>query len=121
MIPQAAIHSWRSMAPWAMDVQVEQDLVLSRILVEMFQDEALAEQLAFRGGTALHKLFLAPAARYSEDIDLGRFLRCYYHLNGSLFSGRTGSIFDDRNHPYCFPAIGTAAQFDVIVAGYEDT
>ena len=26
--------------------------------------------LAFRGGTALHKLHLAPAARYSEDIDL---------------------------------------------------
>lgn len=70
MIPQAAIHAWRSSAPWAMDVQVEQDLVLSRILVEMFQDEALAKQVSFRGGTALHKLFLAPAARYSEDIDL---------------------------------------------------
>ena len=70
MIPQAAIHAWRSVAPWATDIQVEQDLVLSRILVEMFQDGNLAEHLAFRGGTALHKLFLAPAARYSEDIDL---------------------------------------------------
>ncbi len=30
----------------------------------------LKEQLAFRGGTALHKLFLKPATRYSEDIDL---------------------------------------------------
>lgn len=28
------------------------------------------ENLAFRGGTALHKLFLHPAPRYSEDIDL---------------------------------------------------
>lgn len=55
---------------WATDIQVEQDLLLSRILVEMFQDGDLAEHLAFRGGTALHKLFLAPAARYSEDIDL---------------------------------------------------
>lgn len=27
-------------------------------------------QLAFRGGTALHKLYLSPQARYSEDIDL---------------------------------------------------
>ena len=26
--------------------------------------------LAFRGGTALYKLYLTPAARYSEDIDL---------------------------------------------------
>jgi len=30
----------------------------------------LARSLAFRGGTALHKLFLNPPSRYSEDIDL---------------------------------------------------
>jgi len=30
----------------------------------------LQERLAFRGGTALHKLFLKPQVRYSEDIDL---------------------------------------------------
>jgi predicted nucleotidyltransferase component of viral defense system len=30
----------------------------------------IRENLAFRGGTALHKLFLKPQARYSEDIDL---------------------------------------------------
>ena len=30
----------------------------------------LASQLAFRGGTALHKLYLQPQPRYSEDIDL---------------------------------------------------
>lgn len=30
----------------------------------------MAENLAFRGGTALHKLFLKPPSRYSEDIDL---------------------------------------------------
>ena len=33
-------------------------------------DGALARSLAFRGGTALYKLYLTPAARYSEDIDL---------------------------------------------------
>ncbi len=70
MIPQAAINAWRSVAPWATDAQVEQDLLLSRVLVELFQDGSLAQYLAFRGGTALHKLYLAPAARYSEDIDL---------------------------------------------------
>ncbi len=26
--------------------------------------------MAFRGGTALYKLYLTPSARYSEDIDL---------------------------------------------------
>jgi predicted nucleotidyltransferase component of viral defense system len=30
----------------------------------------LSEHLAFRGGTALHKLYLTSHARYSEDIDL---------------------------------------------------
>jgi len=39
-------------------------------LVEIFSDPFLNENLAFRGGTALHKLFLKPQARYSEDIDL---------------------------------------------------
>jgi predicted nucleotidyltransferase component of viral defense system len=40
------------------------------VLVSMFQDAVISEQLAFRGGTALHKLYLNPARRYSEDIDL---------------------------------------------------
>ena len=57
-------------APWQQDAQVEQDLVISRALVEMFRVEDLAQALAFRGGTALYKLHLRPAARYSEDIDL---------------------------------------------------
>lgn len=30
----------------------------------------MADNLAFRGGTALHKLYLSPQPRYSEDIDL---------------------------------------------------
>jgi predicted nucleotidyltransferase component of viral defense system len=49
---------------------VEQDLVLSRALVEMFNHQVVAEQAVFRGGTALHKLYLGSAGRYSEDIDL---------------------------------------------------
>lgn len=39
-------------------------------MVAIFSDEFLASQLAFRGGTALHKLYLSPKSRYSEDIDL---------------------------------------------------
>lgn len=49
---------------------VEQDLIISRALVAIFSDDFLASQLAFRGGTALHKLYLSPQPRYSEDIDL---------------------------------------------------
>ena len=70
MIPQADIVAWRQAAPWAEDAMVEQDLALSRVLVEIFSHEKLAEGLAMRGGTALHKLVLLPASRYSEDIDL---------------------------------------------------
>lgn len=36
----------------------------------MFQRPEIAESLAFRGGTAIYKLFLRPGYRYSEDIDL---------------------------------------------------
>lgn len=39
-------------------------------MTDIFSDEFLASELAFRGGTALHKLYLAPQPRYSEDIDL---------------------------------------------------
>lgn len=70
MIPQAHITAWRAAAPWGDDAQVEQDLVLSRAVVEIFAEPALAEALALRGGTALNKLFIQPPSRYSEDIDL---------------------------------------------------
>ncbi|MDE0452509.1 MAG: nucleotidyl transferase AbiEii/AbiGii toxin family protein [Gammaproteobacteria bacterium] len=70
MIPRDYVTAWRATAPWVEDAQVEQDLVISRALVEMFSHPLLARCLSFRGGTALYKLYLTPAARYSEDIDL---------------------------------------------------
>ncbi len=70
MIPQANITAWRSVAPWPDDAQVEQDLVLTRAVVELFTDQGLASTFALRGGTALNKLYVQPPSRYSEDIDL---------------------------------------------------
>lgn len=70
MIPRRYIEEWREFAPWPENGQVEQDLIIERAIVELFADPFLNENLAFRGGTALHKLFLKPQARYSEDIDL---------------------------------------------------
>lgn len=49
---------------------MEQDLVICRALIDLFSDELLAREVAFRGGTALHKLHFNPPGRYSEDIDL---------------------------------------------------
>lgn len=70
MVPAAYITEWRSNAPWPSNEQVEQDLIISRCLVELFSDPLCAGTMAFRGGTALHKLFLPSPMRYSEDIDL---------------------------------------------------
>ncbi len=70
MIPQRYIEQWRAVAPWPLDAQVEQDLVIARAIVAIYSDDLLRESLAFRGGTALHKLYLTPQIRYSEDIDL---------------------------------------------------
>ena len=69
MIPLDYITQWRSHAPWQQISQVEQDLIICRALVDLYSHPVVAENLVFRGGTALFKLHLPPA-RYSEDIDL---------------------------------------------------
>ena len=70
MIPKRYIEEWKEFAPWSNDAQIEQDLIIERAVVEIFNDDFLKENLAFRGGTALHKIHLKPQVRYSEDIDL---------------------------------------------------
>ena len=70
MIPVPFITEWSETAPWVANSFVEQDLIITRALTDIFSDEFLAKELAFRGGTALHKLYLSPQPRYSEDIDL---------------------------------------------------
>jgi predicted nucleotidyltransferase component of viral defense system len=70
MIPQSDIIEWSNTVAWRTNEQIEQDLVICRALVQIFNDDYLAGHLAFRGGTALHKLYLQPQPRYSEDIDL---------------------------------------------------
>jgi len=70
MIPLRYITEWRNKVPWQDDAMIEQDLIISRALSEIFNNTQLRNVLAFRGGTALHKLYFNPAGRYSEDIDL---------------------------------------------------
>lgn len=72
MIPAQNIVAWGNVVPWADQRQVEQDLIISRALVEIFSDDMLREALRFRGGTALNKLHFPEPLRYSEDIDLVR-------------------------------------------------
>jgi len=71
VIPRAHIAQWRSLGhTWQSDAMVEQDLMISTIIVSLFSDRELRGSFLFRGGTALHKLFLDRPHRYSEDIDL---------------------------------------------------
>ena len=70
MIAAQELVTWRAYAPWSSDVMVEQDYLLCSAVAAIFEDPFLSGQLAMRGGTVLHKGHLAPASRYSEDIDL---------------------------------------------------
>ncbi len=72
MIPAQNIVAWGNVVPWADQRQVEQDLIISRALVEIFSNDMLRDALRFRGGTALNKLHFPEPLRYSEDIDLVR-------------------------------------------------
>jgi predicted nucleotidyltransferase component of viral defense system len=68
LIPTSYIQEWSAKAPWPTSQQVEQDLIISRALCDLFNAPALAGKIAFRGGTAIHKLLFKLPLRYSEDI-----------------------------------------------------
>ena len=72
MITQADIAHWQRRVPWPALEQVEQDLVLSRLIIEIANHPLLGSELVFRGGTCLHKLWFDRPRRYSEDLDYVR-------------------------------------------------
>ena len=106
MIPDTYITEWQNSSPWKTRAMVEQDLLLSRILVELCSDDFIASRLVFRGGTALHKLVLDRPLRYSEDID-------FVHITADEF--RT-NLDAKLNHPGfqddCTPLLRPGVTFD---------
>lgn len=72
MIPANAVTAWGVDHPWPTAEQVEQDLLLSRAICAIADDDYLGHELVFRGGTALHKLHFDRPWRYSEDLDYAR-------------------------------------------------
>ena len=88
--------------PWPRQRQVEQDLLLCLAMAALFNDAFLRSQIAMRGGTLLHKVHLAPAARYSEDIDLvvygdrpeAHIAKAIQRVLKDVFGKPTGSIWD---------------------------
>jgi len=69
MIPNIFIQNWSNHVKWQTPAQIEQDLIITRALIDLYNHTHIKEALVFRGGTALNKLFINPPARYSEDID----------------------------------------------------
>lgn len=59
MIPQSFIDAWRESAPWSSDLQVEQDLVVSRAVAELFADDDL------HANTCQKKLFIVSPNTWS--------------------------------------------------------
>lgn len=82
MIPKAAITAWAVSRPWPSPQAIEQDLLLARMIVEIYNDPLLADELVFRGGTCIHQVMLATPLRYSEDLD---FVRSTNSAIGPLF------------------------------------
>jgi predicted nucleotidyltransferase component of viral defense system len=72
MIPYDTVTAWGVSHPWSSREQVEQDLLLSKAICDIFNNDKLASELILRGGTALNKLILDKAHRYSEDLDFVR-------------------------------------------------
>jgi predicted nucleotidyltransferase component of viral defense system len=72
VIPAAAITAWGVDRPWPSRQQIEQDLLLARLIVEIYRHPYLSDELVFRGGTCLHQLRLSRPWRYSEDLDFVR-------------------------------------------------
>jgi predicted nucleotidyltransferase component of viral defense system len=72
MIPYNDITAWGVSHPWPTREQIEQDLLLSKALCDIYANKILADELIFRGGTALHKVILPQPYRYSEDLDFVR-------------------------------------------------
>ena len=63
MIDFVNLEKHREYAPWKTFGMVEQDLILSKAIICLFNNDIVQNALLFRGGTALNKLFLKPPAR----------------------------------------------------------
>lgn len=74
MIPQEALSHWDDVVPWDDNRLVEQDLALTRLILDIANHPILLNKLSLKGGTCLHKLWLPEPWRYSEDLDYNRIV-----------------------------------------------
>lgn len=69
MIPKINIGQWNNKIAWGNPNQIEHDLILCKALCCIYNHPQINNNLLFRGGTALHKIFFSQAGRFSEDLD----------------------------------------------------
>jgi predicted nucleotidyltransferase component of viral defense system len=93
MIPQTAITAWRKIANWGSSDQVEHDLVLSRAICELYTHPVICEQLVFRGGTALHKLFFEHYM-HKDNATISRL-----DFENNLFNKKSDIVFNRDIQP----------------------
>lgn len=94
MIPMRFINAWRDSAPWQSTDYVEQDLVISRALIEMFNVPNICSSLVFRGGTALNKYM------ESEDRSVSRA-----EFEKNLYEKQNDTFFTNDMKPLLSPLI----------------
>jgi len=82
VIPAASITAWGTTRPWPSRAAIEQDLLLARTIVAIYEHPDLRDELVFRGGTCLHQVHLEAPRRYSEDLD---FVRSTHSGIGPVF------------------------------------
>ncbi|MEG9862696.1 MAG: nucleotidyl transferase AbiEii/AbiGii toxin family protein [Parvularculales bacterium] len=70
MIRPEQIEEWAEKTPWTDPRQVEQDMVVSRAVADIFSHPEIQDRIYFIGGTALNKIHMDKPSRFSEDIDL---------------------------------------------------
>jgi predicted nucleotidyltransferase component of viral defense system len=106
MIPAQIIYEWQIQAPWPDNDDVEQDLILTRMLCAIYENPFLSGKLAFRGGTCLNKLFWSKPVRYSEDLDfvqvnsepVGKTVTALREILDPLFEKK--GTWEAREHSY---------------------
>lgn len=86
MIPESYIESWRSHVPWQTLAMVEEDLVISRALINLYSAPKIQDSLIFRGGTALNKLFKVEI-NTTEHFQVRSPLMVPYSIDSEWFQG----------------------------------
>ena len=94
MIPETNITAWSITAPWTVPRQIEQDRIISRALVEIFNHDILSAGLRFRGGTALNKIIFPAPSTTGLCVVLLRFVWCLFQR--LTISDNTGDLTDAR-------------------------